>query len=72
MRVDRVISLVEQVAVLFQVTLVSTKEEQAWAEMVVAEVPTTLYRYILNSIDVGVMAVGHGMLLKSNSIRMLL
>ena len=72
MSVERVISLVEHVAVLFQVTLVSTKEEQAWAEMVVAEVPTTLYRYILNNIDVGVMAVGHGMLLKSNSIRMLL
>ena len=72
MSVERVISLVVHVAVLFQVTLDSTKEEQAWAEMVVAEVPTTLYRYILNSIDVGVMAVGHGMLLKSNSIRMLL
>ena len=72
MSVERVTSLVVHVAVLFQVTLDSTKEEQAWAEMVVAEVPTTLYRYILNSIDVGVMAVGHGMLVKSNSIRMLL
>jgi hypothetical protein len=70
--VDLVISLVEQLGVLFQVTVFSLKLEQAWADTVVADVPTTLYRYKLSNIEVGVIALGHGMALKSNSIKMLL
>ena len=71
-RVDLVISLGEQVGVLFHVTLLSTKESQAWAETVVADVPTTLCRYKPSSIEVGVIAAGHGMALRSYSNMMLL
>jgi hypothetical protein len=68
-RVERVISDEEHDILVFHVTEDSENPEQACAEIVVEDVPTTPVRYIFNSIDVGVIAVGQGISLRSNSMR---
>ena len=65
--VERVISLDMQATFEFQVTEDSVNDEQACAEMVVEVVPVTPVRYNPRSIEVGVMAEGQGIELKSNS-----
>ena len=59
-RVERVISEVSQSGALLHVVVASLKLEQACAEIVVDEVPATLPLYILRIIEVGVIALGHG------------
>ena len=66
-RVERVISLVVHATLLFQVTDDSLKVEHACAEIVVDEVPVTPVLYMLSIIEVGVIADGHVIELKSNS-----
>ena len=68
-RVERVISLFRHGTFVFQLTVDSTNGEHACTDTVVADVPVTLVRYKLRSIDVGVIAAGHGSELKSNSSR---
>ena len=59
-RVERVSSDVEQVGALLHVAVDSLKEEQAWAETVVEVVPITCCLQSLRTIEVGVIAAGHG------------
>ena len=59
-RVVLVNSDVEQVGALLQTAFASLNEEQAWAETVVEVVPITCSLQSLRTIDVGVIAAGHG------------
>ncbi len=68
-RVVRVNSDAEHVGALFQVALDSLKEEQACAEIVDDVVPITCSLQSLSTIDVGVIAAGHGISPNSNSRR---
>jgi hypothetical protein len=68
-RVVRVNSAVEHDGALFQVALDSLNEEQACAETVDDVVPTTPSLQSLSTIDVGVIAAGHGISPNSNSRR---
>ena len=65
--VDLVISDGEQTGVLLHVALDSEKLEQACADIVVEAVPATLALYIFKTIEVGVIADGHGACERSNS-----
>ena len=70
-RVERVISLLEQLGLLFQVTALSSNVSQACALTVSEEVPVTLCRYRLNKAPVGVIAAGNGNSDKSNVSKIL-
>ena len=65
-KVERVISLVEQLGLLFQVTLSSLNVSQACALTVREDVPVTLCLYRLNNAPVGVIALGNGSSDRSN------
>ncbi len=66
--VERVISVVEQAGALDQTVVLSLNPLQAYTAMVEEEVPPRLVWYRRRIISVGVMADGHGIEDKSNSM----